>query len=136
MYNTFTETHKKDQPVIAGLKTEPPRLLAFEGNINDAKDTPLTKPVTLRFSLYNDPTGSGSSLLWQETQLIDPNHKGDFSTRLGYHSPLSQELFTDQTKLFIGIAIGDNPELKPRQQIATTDYAKNAEHVQGLVPIT
>lgn len=136
LYQTLSEHSNKEQAVVAGLKTETPRLLAFEGSINDATDTPITKPVTLRFSLYNDSTSSGSSLLWQETQQIDPDHQGAFSTVLGYNSPLSQELLHNQTKLFIGIALGNEPELKPRQQIATTDYAKNAQQVQGLIPIT
>lgn len=136
LFHTWINKQHQEHPAIAGLATGPPRLIAFKGKINDTKNVPITEATNLRFSLYNDPTASGSSLMWQEVQNITPDNNGNFSTMLGYNNPLSQQLLQDNVKLYIGVTIGNNPELNPRQQIATVDYAHNAQQIQGLMPIT
>ena len=121
---------------LASLPASPPRMLAFSGTLTDASQTPITAEKTLRFGLYTDPTASASAMVWQETQQIQPDYNGNFETLLGKHRPIEQALLDDSLSLYLGIAIGNDEELRPRQQIATVTYSKEAETIQGLAPIT
>ena len=136
MYNVFVDSPQKDNPALAALPAAPPRVLAFQGRLTDASDTPITAESTLRFAVYNDPVSSGSALLWEESQDVTPDSDGVFSVMLGEKNPLSQSIFSNNTNLYLGIGVGSDTELQPRQQLATVAYAANAETLQGLVPIT
>ncbi len=136
IYQAFQDTHGLSAPVLASLPASPPRMLAFEGTLTDATNTPITAEQTLRFGLYDNPTASASSLLWQETQDVQPDNNGKFKTMLGKNQPIYQSLLTDNPTLFLGITIGNGAELQPRQQIATVNYSQEASKVQGLAPIT
>jgi site-specific recombinase XerD len=135
IYNSIYE-RSQDTAVLAALPHSPPRMLAFQGKLTDATNTPIATEKTLRFALYSDETATGSAMLWQEVQTLQPNDQGEFTTYLGSNIPLTQAILTENPKLFLGISIGENTELLPRQQIATTDQATNTEKVQGLSPIT
>ena len=136
VYQAWAESPSFHTPVLAALPGSPPRMLAFKGTLTDATNTPITAEQTLRFSLYNSSTSSGSALLWEETQEVKPDAQGNFSTMLGRNQPIYQNLLSDNPNLFIGVTIGRQPELLPRQQVATTAYSKDAEQLQGLLPIT
>lgn len=135
IYQAMIESPHFQTPVLAS-RSSSPRMLAFKGTLTDAYAAPITKDVTLRFTLYNNPTATGSAMLWQETQAIQPDDNGNFSTNLGKNTPIYQSLLNDNSNLFLGITIGKNPELAPRQQIATTAYTQDSEKLQGLLPIT
>lgn len=135
LYQAFNDSPRRG-PVIAALPDSPPRLLAFSGTLTDAANTPIAGDKTVRFALYDSPTATGSSLLWQETQSITTDVNGKFSTSLGQEQPLRQKLLSDNPGLYLGMSVGSDNELQPRQQIATTKKAKDAERVQGLAPIT
>ena len=46
--------------------------------------------------------------------------------------PLSQSLFSSNQTLYLGVAIGSAEELKPRYQIFTSTYARDAAQLQGM----
>jgi len=124
------------QAVLAAQDTAPPRTLSFQGRLLDNTDTPITAETPLRFALYNSPAASGAALLWQETQDIKPDQNGHFTATLGERNRLDQNVFTNNPSLYIGLTVGNNQELTPRQQIPTTEYAANSQTVEGLPPIT
>ncbi len=127
---------KSAQNLFAAPST-PKRILSFQGRLSDSKDIPINSLKQVRFALYNSDTASAAaSLLWQETNPITPNKDGFFSTHLGKVTPIAQSVFSDNPNLYLGITIGDDQELKPRQQLATVGFAANAETLQGLSPIT
>lgn len=136
IYQAVVEAPRFSAPVLASLPGSPPRMLAFEGTLTDETNTPITAEQTLRFGLYDSPTASGSALLWQETQEVQPDNNGNFQTLLGKSQPIYQRLLNDNPRLFLGISIGPKQELHPRQQIATVTYSQDAEKLQGLAPIT
>src|SRR5882724_8654040 len=136
VYQAIAQSPHFQAPVLASLPASPPRLLAFQGKINDTFDTPITAEKSLRFSLYNNAIATGSSLLWQETQMIKPDQNGNFATYLGKNIPLYQSLLNDNPNLFLGITIGNDSELQPRQQLATVIKAQDSNKVDGLSPIT
>jgi site-specific recombinase XerD len=135
-YRAFIENPAKQKPVIAALPTAPPRILSFQARLTDALNNPITAETPLRFSIYNDPTASGTALLWQENQNIAPDTDGVFSTTLGKNTHIPSTLFAQNGSLYLGVSVGGDQELQPRQQLATVAYASNAETLQGLKPIT
>lgn len=136
LYQTWYGEPNPNQSVLSAQDIAPPRTLSFQGRLLDNENNPITAETPLRFTLYNSPTASGSALLWEEEQDIKPDQNGNFSATLGENVRLNQDLFTNNPSLYVGITVGDNQELSPRQQIPTTDYSANSQSVEGLKPIT
>jgi site-specific recombinase XerD len=114
----------------------PPRMITFTGKLSRADLSPITANTNLRFGIYNDSTGSGSAMLWEEVQPVNPDENGSFTTVLGRIRILPQHLFTDNAKLYIGMTVENESELTPRKQIPTEVFAATADAVQGMRPIT
>jgi site-specific recombinase XerD len=126
----------KEQLDVLAANVSPPRILSFQGRLADNNDTPITAKTNLRFGIYNSQTASGSAMLWQEVDSVTPDENGIFSVTLGSGTPIPQSLFGQNAALFIGISVGTDAELVPRQQIATVAYATNSELLQGMPAIT
>lgn len=136
-YQSFIKTPQEQSQLFAfSNPASPPRVLSFQGRLTDASDNPISTSTQIKFSIYNSETASGSAQLWEETQSITPDTDGLFSTMLGKTSAISQSLFATSSSLWLGITVGSDSELIPRQQLATVAYASNAETLQGLLPIT
>ncbi len=129
----------------------PPRILSFQGRLTDKNDAAITQPTNIRFTIYNDTTATGAGhLVWQEVDQVIPDENGVFNELLGDGAPclnqplavqktpctIPNNLFTDNSRLFLGITVEDTDELAPRQQLATVAYAANSESLQGMRPIT
>jgi len=78
----------------------------------------------MSFSIYN--SNSGGAALWTEAKSITVN-KGLFSTLLGDSTPLDLTLFSGQ-ELWLGVTVGTDPEMTPRQRLAHAPYAIYAEN--------
>jgi site-specific recombinase XerD len=135
IYQTYTGTGFQ-QAAFASPKTSPTRLLSFKGRLTDSSGTPITRESPVRLAIYKSPTASGSALLWQETQTIQPDAEGNFQTMIGKSNPVSQELFVNNPDLYLGISVGASPELMPRHALANLGLSRNAQLLQGLRPIT
>ena len=133
-YDNFTASKENLRSVLAG--SDFTRMLNYKGRLTDSSGSPITEPTAVKFALYSDPKEKGPALIWQEVHNIKPDTNGNFVVSLGQLSPLSQSLFLQNEKIYLGIKVGENPELIPRQQIPTSSYASNADGVQGLRPIT
>jgi len=81
------------------------------------------------FSIYNVATGG--TPLWTETQTGVTVDDGYFSVLLGSVNPLDASDF-DGTTRYLGIKVGADSEMTPRQLLASVPYALNAETVDGL----
>ncbi len=129
----FTQAQKGS--ALAATSFVTPRILSFQGKLSDSFNNPITTATNILFSIYNDKSAPGSSL-WQETNSVKPDSDGTFSMFLGKNIPIPDVLFSQNPELFLGITVGNDPELIPRQQLATTSFASNSETLQGLEPIT
>ncbi len=134
------------------------KTLSFQGRLTDAKDNPITNTKQLRFVIYNSETASGSARLWEEVRRVQPNSQGQFSAILGSSNTgrssgvcnngnptplpattscgIPQAIFQASQSLWLGITAESDPELSPRQQLATAGYASDAQMLQGLLPTT
>jgi hypothetical protein len=100
--------------------------ISYQGRLTDAGGTPVTGLVGLTFRLYDTP--SGGSALWAESQTVSVNN-GLFNVQLGSVNPLPSTLFTTRTTFFLGVTVGTDAEMTPREQIASTPYAFAASNL-------
>jgi len=103
-----------------------PQIMNYEGTLTDTDGNPVPDGTyEIRFSLYNVLTGG--TPLWTETwnstttPVIVTN--GKFNVLLGTHNPIPVEFFNNKPKTYIGIKVGTDDEMMPRQQLASVPYA-------------
>lgn len=105
----------------AALAGDPPNKLNYQGILTNSTGQPITGSVTVKFSLYDTPTGV--TALWAEQQSVTLANDGRFSVVLGSTTPINPGLFTGTT--YIGVKVGSDAEM-PRQQLTSVAYALNA----------
>jgi hypothetical protein len=104
---------------VAGV----PPLVNYQGRLQDSGGEPVTTPVTVVFAIWDD-TSAGDSL-WSEQQNITPDADGLFSVLLGSVSPIPDSAFAG-AETYLSIKIGADPELSPRQRLASVPYTYSA----------
>jgi hypothetical protein len=104
-----------------------PLLLTEQGRLTDAKDNPITTSTKLTFSIYAVAKGGTSS--WSETQTITPDD-GYFSAELGSVTTFPAGLFSG-AELYLGVKVGADAEMTPRQAITSVPYALVANNAIG-----
>lgn len=113
------------QPSVLGEANAGSSVIAYQGRLLDPT-TGQPKPdgaYTLVFNLYNVETGGVA--LWTETKNVATN-KGLFTALLGDTTAFPPEHFNGQA-LYLGVAVGGDPEATPRQRVASVAYAIYAE---------
>ena len=137
IYQFTTQSPQNQKSVLGTLQTDSPRILTFSGRLQDNYNNAMVVSETpVRMSIYNDEIATGSSLLWQEVVEINTDPQGKFSAILGDNTSLSQNLFAQNQALWLGVSVGNEPELTPRQPLAGVSLAANAQKLQGLNLIT
>lgn len=100
-----------------------PKLISYQGVLNDKDGMPMSATVNMTFSIYD--VGSGGTALWNETQSVEISD-GLFNVKLGSVQQLSSIIFKEDI-LYLGIQVGADAEMIPRQQITSTAFAHIAE---------
>src|SRR2546430_1076314 len=102
-----------------------PATLTQQGRILDKDGAPVSSKVAITFTIYNDPTKSAAAnTLWTETQNISLDD-GYFSAQLGAETAIPDGLF-DGTVLYLGVTVGSDDEMTPREAITSVPYAFTA----------
>lgn len=104
-----------------------PAVLTEQGRLFDSAGAPLSTTVTLTFSVYAAP--SGGAPLWTEVQTVTLD-SGYFSAALGSSTPFPATLW-DGSPRWVGIQVGSDPEMTPRQAAASVPYAITAKDAVG-----
>jgi len=108
-----------------------PSMINYQGKLLKPDGTPVADGTyAMTFALYDQPTGGVA--LWSEVNPSVQVKKGLFSVLLGSLRHLPDNLF-DGTPLYFGTTVGADPEMTPRQQIATVAFAFKAA-VADTVP--
>lgn len=118
------------QAVVAFAPTasaDVPPQLTEQGRLFDNLGAPLAGQVSVVFSIYAGP--SGGAPLWTETHAVDLD-EGYFSAQLGTITPFPASLF-DGSPRYVGIQVGGDPEMSPRQPTASVPYALRANDATG-----
>lgn len=114
-----------------------PNFLNYQGQLTDSSGNAVAdNTYSVKFALYN--VAAGGSAIWTETQSVAVS-KGLFNVVLGTTTPLSSTALTTGSATFtgdlwIGVTVGGDAEMSPRQQLLTSIYARNAQYLAGLQP--
>jgi YVTN family beta-propeller protein len=112
-----------------------PQTINYQGYLKNTDGSPVNTSVSVVFSLYT--TASGGSAIWTQTQNITPAN-GVYSVQLGGGSspnPIPATVFANDT-LYLGVKVGSDAEMTPRQQLTTTPYAFRAGSADNAVTIS
>jgi hypothetical protein len=88
---------------------------------------PLSQSIAFVFTIYPDKTGGNA--LWSESKQITLDD-GFFSTTLGDTTQIPLTVFNGTTR-YLGIKVGSDPEMTPRQPLSSVPYAMMATNVIG-----
>ena len=99
---------------------EVPGLMNYQGTLTDGDGVALDTTVSMTFSIYTDSVGG--SQVWTETQLAVAVGSGLFNVLLGSVNRIPDTVFKDPER-WLGVQVGGDPELTPRQRIASVGYA-------------
>lgn len=107
-----------------------PNLLTQQGRLIDkATSKPVTGMVSITFTIYDAPTAGTS--LWTETQSITLDD-GYFSARLGETTPIPATVFDGKVR-HLGVTVGTDSEMTPREALTSVPYALVAGDVNGAI---
>jgi len=109
--------------IAAAAAAETPGLISFQGTLTGAGGAALDTTVSMTFTIHDDSTAG--TTLWTETRPAVAVSGGLFNVLLGNITPLSDQMFTDPDR-WLGIQVGGDAELLPRQRIAAVGYAFRA----------
>jgi hypothetical protein len=113
------------------LAQAPSRVL-YEGFVTHSDNSVVNGATDLIFSLYNVETGG--TALYQETQTVDVRF-GNVSTEIGMVTPLDLSLFRDNTDLYVGVTVEEEPESSPRLRLAARPYAASAAYAEDALAL-
>jgi|GEM_PF-1745419 hypothetical protein len=111
-----------------------PNLMNYQGQLTDSSGNAVADGTyNVKFAIYPAAT-PGPTPVWTETQTVTVS-KGLFNAILGSVNSLGA-LTPAQTNadLWLGITVGADPEMTPRQQLLGPINANNAASVGGLLP--
>ena len=104
-----------------------PALLSQQGRLLATDGTPATGTVNITFALYD--ADAGGTALWSEMHSIMLDD-GYFVATLGSTSALPA---LDGSPKYLGITVGTDAEMTPREEVVSVPYALLAGDVTGAI---
>jgi len=103
-----------------------PQIINYQGQLTGLTGSALDTTVAMTFSLYG--AASGGTPMWTETQPAVQVTNGQFSVLLGTFTVLPDSFAAER---FLGVRIGSDSEMTPRQEFASAAYAFRVGTVDG-----
>jgi hypothetical protein len=108
----------------APVMAQAPNTISYQGRLTQPDGvTPITTEVSVLFSIY--AAESGGSALWSTTLTFTPEPTGVFTRELG---PIPANVF-DGTKRYLGIKVGADTEMIPRQLLTAAPYSFSTSQI-------
>jgi hypothetical protein len=104
-----------------------PTTMTHQGRLYGAEGQPVHDTLDVEFAIY-DSDGAADPI-WSEVHTITFD-EGYFSIDLGEMAPFDEATF-DGSVRYLGITVGDDPEMTPRAEVASVPYALLANNVNG-----
>lgn len=104
-----------------------PITITHQGRLFDAAGQPIDDTLDVVFALYD--AVDAPVPIWSEVHTITFDH-GYFSVDLGEVAPVDKPVL-DGTARYLGITVGNDPEMVPRARVASVPYALQASNVSG-----
>jgi hypothetical protein len=105
-----------------------PQQLVDQGRLLDANGAPVVGPVVIVFTIYD--AASGGNELWTEAQSVSLDD-GYFSAVLGEVNTIGPGVFDPGKARWLGVKVGSDPEMTPRETIESVPFAMVAGNVSG-----
>ena len=110
---------------ISSWSADVPEIVHYEGYLTNKQGVALSDGnYALTFKMYD--TATGGTALWSEAWPTMPVKDGRFRVLLGSKAPLTAAFFQQHPTTYLGITVGTETELLPRQRIASVPYALSA----------
>ncbi len=106
--------------LAAVAQAQIPQSLSYQGFLTTSGGQPVSASLSMTFKLYT--AAEGGSALWTETRTVQVSN-GSYSVLLGTVTPLA---IAFDAPYFIGVTVGADPEMTPRQPLASAPYAFKA----------
>ncbi|MCI0330449.1 MAG: tail fiber domain-containing protein [candidate division Zixibacteria bacterium] len=107
-----------------------PQLINFQGVLRDGSGNPVANgSYSVIFTIYDDP--AAGNVLWAETTSVSTT-SGLFTVLLGSTNPVPDSAFRDTTR-YLGIKVGADPEMTPRQRLVSVGYGYRVSSVDGAL---
>ncbi|MEO8133091.1 MAG: hypothetical protein ABI831_03825 [Betaproteobacteria bacterium] len=103
-----------------------PRQVSYQGSLTNPGGTPVNATVSMAFNLYN--VVSGGAALYTETHSVTVTD-GVFNVLIGSVTPLPLPF---DVPYYLGVKVGADPELAPRQPVVASAYAIRAATAEAL----
>jgi hypothetical protein len=103
-----------------------PDQINYQGLLTDSGGHPISATVSMTFKLYN--VSSGGAALYTEAQSVTVAN-GIFNVAIGSITPLNLPF---DVPYFLGITVGADAEMTPRQAVLSSPYALRAGKADGL----
>ena len=108
-------------PTLAGDSTT---TISYQGRLADSAGNPITASgIGMQFCLYDTDVGGSPVDGWCENHTSVPVEDGLFSVLLGSINPIPISTLANHGTLWLGIKVGSDSEMTPREQIASAPYA-------------
>ncbi len=104
-----------------------PTMMNFQGALFDDLGDPITTPTEVTFSIWDQETGGLQ--LWSETQTIDPDVTGAFTTLLGNVQSIPDSAFAGDA--YLAIQVTGDDEMVPRTKLVAVPTAFRVGTVDG-----
>lgn len=109
-------------------------VLSYQGTLTDSSGNPVTGSYEITFRIYNSPTST--TPLWEEARSgvnAVPVQNGLFNVMLGNLSPIPETVW-EASELFLGVKIGSDAEMSPREILTIVPIASMALNIpDGIV---
>lgn len=117
---------------VSATPTVIPSLVNYQGLLRDpTSGQPVADSTyTIQFSIY--AASSGGALLWRETLPVTTSG-GRFNVLLGSATSLHPDLLAGAAR-WLGVKVGNDPEMTPRQRLVAVPYALRAGVAERLAP--
>lgn len=101
----------------------------YQGYLADSAGNPVNDTLDMAFRLYN--VESGGDAIWDESHFGVSVDKGLFSVALGEHADIPDSVLVNNDALWLGIAIGGDEEMSPRERLSSVPFARVTSRLQA-----
>ncbi len=110
------------------MLAQAPNLLNYQGRVIIG-GVAVSGNFSMTFSIYS--AASGVTAAWTETQNVIVTN-GLFNVLLGSANPFPSALFNGAGELYLGIRVGNDPEIVPRFRFTSVVFAIRASEADGV----
>ena len=107
-----------------------PTTVSYQGRLTNSVGQPLNGTFQIKFAIYAD-AGGPFPAGWQETQSVTCVD-GFFTVQLGATTPINM-IALSYPQQYLGITVGTDPELVPRNKLAASMFSLRVTSVDGAL---